>query len=60
MRSDRAPLGLKIAAGAGYDFGELCELILERAALGVGHAEDQAEEQVEEAVLATVGVPARD
>jgi D-alanine-D-alanine ligase len=26
----------KIAAGAGYDFGELCEAILERAALHVG------------------------
>jgi len=26
----------KIAAGAGYDFGALCEAILERAALHVG------------------------
>jgi D-alanine-D-alanine ligase len=26
----------KIAAGAGYDFGDLCEAILERAALHVG------------------------
>jgi len=26
----------KIAAGGGYDFGDLCEAILERAALHVG------------------------
>ena len=28
----------KIAAGAGYDFGDLCEAILARASLGYGAA----------------------
>jgi D-alanine-D-alanine ligase len=30
----------KIAAGAGYDFGGLCEAVLERASLGCGEARD--------------------
>ena len=32
----------KIAAGAGYDFGDLCEAILSRAALGIARASDRA------------------
>jgi hypothetical protein len=32
----------KIAAGAGYDFGDLCEAILERAALHIGEGRSSA------------------
>jgi D-alanine-D-alanine ligase len=35
----------KIAAGAGYDFGDLCEAILERASLHVGHGLSGADDE---------------
>ena len=46
----------KIAAGAGYDFGDLCEAILERAALGVGEGLPSVSE-AERAALTAGGVP---
>jgi D-alanine-D-alanine ligase len=46
----------KIAAGAGYDFGDLCEAILERAALHVGEGLPRVSE-AERAALTAGGVP---
>ena len=46
----------KIAAGAGYDFGDLCEAILERAALQVGEGLPSVSE-AERAALTAGGVP---
>ena len=46
----------KIAAGAGYDFGALCEAILERAALHVGERLPSVSE-AERAALTAGGVP---
>ena len=46
----------KIAAGAGYDFGDLCEAILERAALHVGEGLPSVSE-AERAALTAGGVP---
>ncbi|MBW2160118.1 MAG: D-alanine--D-alanine ligase [Deltaproteobacteria bacterium] len=46
----------KIAAGAGYDFGDLCEAILERAALHVGEGLPHVSE-AERAGLTAGGVP---
>ena len=46
----------KIAAGAGYDFGALCEAILERAALHVGEGLPSVSE-AERAALTAGGVP---
>jgi D-alanine-D-alanine ligase len=46
----------KIAAGAGYDFGDLCEAILERATLQVGEGLPSVSE-AERAALTAGGVP---
>ena len=46
----------KIAAGAGYDFGGLCEAILERAALHVGEGLPSVSE-AERAAFAAGGIP---
>jgi D-alanine-D-alanine ligase len=46
----------KIAAGAGYDFGDLCEAILERASLQVGEGLPSVSE-AERAALTAGGVP---
>ena len=46
----------KIAAGAGYDFGDLCEAILERATLQVGEGLPSVAE-AERAALTAGGVP---
>jgi D-alanine-D-alanine ligase len=46
----------KIAVGAGYDFGDLCEAILERAALHVGEGLPSVSE-AERAALTASGVP---
>ena len=46
----------KIAAGAGYDFGDLCEAILERAALHVGEGLPSVSEG-ERAALTPSGLP---
>lgn len=46
----------KIAAGAGYDFGDLCEAILERAALHMGEGLPRVSEE-ERAALTADGVP---
>ncbi len=46
----------KIAAGAGYDFGDLCEAILERAALHVGEGLPSVSE-AERAAFSTGRVP---
>ena len=46
----------KIAAGAGYDFGALCEAILERAALHVGEGLPSVS-GAEQAALTAPGVP---
>ncbi|MBW1761035.1 MAG: D-alanine--D-alanine ligase [Deltaproteobacteria bacterium] len=46
----------KIAAGAGYDFGGLCEAILERAALHVGEGLPRVSE-AERAAFTAGGVP---
>jgi D-alanine-D-alanine ligase len=46
----------KIAAGAGYEFGALCEAILERAALHVGEGLPSVSE-AERAALSAAGVP---
>jgi D-alanine-D-alanine ligase len=46
----------KIAAGAGYDFGDLCEAILERAALHVGEGLPSVSE-AERAALTADRVP---
>ena len=45
----------KIAAGAGYDFGDLCEAILERAALHLGEGLPNVSE-AEQAVLTAGGI----
>ncbi len=45
----------KIAAGAGYSFGELCEAIVERASLGSREA--RAERERGEATTSVVGLP---
>ena len=44
----------KIAAGAGYDFGDLCEAILERAALHIGEGLPSVS-QAEQAALTATG-----
>ena len=46
----------KIAAGAGYDFGDLCEAILERASLHVGEGLPSVSE-AERAALTPPGLP---
>lgn len=46
----------KIAAGAGYDFGDLCEAILERAALHMGEGLPRVSEE-ERAALTADRVP---
>jgi D-alanine-D-alanine ligase len=46
----------KIAAGAGYDFGDLCEAILERAALHIGEGLPSLSE-AERAGFTSAGVP---
>jgi D-alanine-D-alanine ligase len=46
----------KIAAGAGYDFGDLCEAILDRATLHMGEGLPRVSEE-ERAALTADGVP---